>query len=580
MKTLLKVLLLILGFLFLLLNKNTLLGFLLLLAIVGLYVVLYKFTNLNKLLILLLALILYGVTVYLTWPPYKRIPAVSNSNPKRSEIVETKYGRVQGVLNNDESVAIYAGVPYARAPIGDLRWKKPLPPKTWPGTLVTDRFPNRSMQETNLPIMDSITRIVGYNDFDFSKRYIEQMSEDCLYLNIFKPNNDSKNLPVYVYVHGGSLTGGSGSFHEYNGESLAKEDIIFITINYRLGVFGFLADEELMNESDDHTTGNYGFLDVIQALKWVKENVGYFGGNPDNVTVGGESAGSVLVSALCTSPLAEGLFNRVVLESSTLASVNPPHSYRSLEAALKQGQAIKEKYNVSSIDELRNIPAEQLLADFSNNHHLTVDGYALLENPYYSYQKGIHNEEAILHGANSQESGPFIIFEQANLNNYREKLERYFGEYTDDVLKIFPAETNDQAKENWATIYGAVFFNYPHYCLNRLAVKNNIPVYEYYFSKDNKALGPWHSGEMIYLYHNIPENSGNYNDTDRKLSDTMSSYLISYIKSGNPNNSNNIEWPINTDSKTLLKFDSNVEIVEEKLVALYEILDKISNFEE
>ena len=318
-----------------------------------------------------------------------------------------------------------------------------------------------------------------------------------------------------VFVHGGSLQNGSGYSKDNNGENLAKQDVIYVTLNYRLGAFGFLADEELIKESKNGSTGNYGLLDVIKALEWINGNIASFGGDPNNVTLAGESAGSVLVSALCTSPLAEGLFKRVVLESSTVASKVPPHSYRSLESALASGRELKKRYNVSSIEELRKIDAKDLIREDQSQHHIAVDGYALLEDPYLSYRKGIHNEEAIFHGCNSKESGPFFLFDQASLKNYEQKLRNYFGDYTDRILELYPATTDKEARENRALIYGAIFFNYSHYCLNRLALENDIPVYEYYFSKNNNAIGPWHSGEMIYLYDNIPERSLVYNRSDK-----------------------------------------------------------------
>ena len=576
-----KVLLLILTLVFLELNRNTLAGWFLTLLIVFLYIYLYKTTKINRILLLFMSLLLFALTVYVSWPPYRFSPAVSNKDPNRSETITTKYGKVQGVLNEDESVAVFAGIPYAKSPTGDLRWKEPKNPDTYPGTLIADHFMYRSMQSDNLPIYDSLTRIIGYHDFKISlnDNYVEPVSEDSLNLNIFKPNKDVKNLPVLVFVHGGSLKNGQSSTSEYNGENLAKEDIIFVSLTYRLGAFGFLADEQLAEESKNHSTGNYGLLDVIQALKWINGNIAYFGGDPNNVTLAGESAGSALVSALCTSPLAEGLFERVVLESSTVASKVPPHSYRQFDDALASGKKLKERYGVSDINELRSLPAKDLVKEADSQHHITVDGYALTEDPYESYLKGIHNEKAILHGFNSEESGPFIMFSQARIKDYEERIRYYFGDLTDEVIALYPAENDKQARENWAIIYGALFFNYPHYCLNRLAVRNNIPVYEYRFSKHNGAIGPWHSGEMIYLYDNIPEKSSVYDDSDRTLSSTMSSYLLNFVKYGNPNGEDLPEWKENLDSKTLLQFDENIEIIDDDLIRLYAIMDKLYGFE-
>ena len=320
------------------------------------------------------------------------------------------------------------------------------------------------------------------------------------------------------------MQSGQAWYQDYSGEGLAEKGIIVVNLAYRLGVFGFYADEELAEETDEHTTGNYGLLDMIKALEWIRENIASFGGDPDRITLAGESAGSAAVSALCTSSLAKGLFQNVILESSTLASVTPPHSYRSLEEAFTSGRDLKNRYNVENIAQLRSLSAQKLVKEADTQHHITVDGYVLEEDPYLSYVKGIHNETAILHGYNLKESGPFLLFSQGNMKNYEEKVRRFFKEYADRVLTIYPAQNDEEAKEYWAEIYGAVYFDYPHYCLNRLAVFNEIPVYEYCFTKDNGRLGPWHSGEEVYVYHNLPESSSLYRESDFQLSDIAASY--------------------------------------------------------
>ncbi len=582
-KTLLTITLFLFSFAILELNKNMILGWLFnAAAFFACFCLLPRFFKPDSCFRFPLAMAVYllafALIVFLTWPPVKPVPAVSNSDPSASETIDTKYGKIQGVLNKDEDVAVFAGIPYAKPPVGDLRWKAPQKPDAWDGVLLADRFAPMSMQQTNLPIYDSLAQIIGYHDYKFSFRdnYIPPVSEDSLYLNIWKPNNSKKDLPVLVYIHGGSLKSGQAWYQDYNGENFAKKDIVFVNLSYRLGVFGFFADEELMKESG--TTGNYGLLDMIEALNWIRENIASFGGDPDNVTLAGESAGSAALSALCTSPLAKGLFSRAILESSTLACVIPPHSYRPYKEALASGKQLKERHGVSSAMELRKLSAEELVNAAATQHHITVDGYALTEDPYLSYQKGIHNETAILHGYNAEESGPFLLFDKTTTKNYREKISRYFGDYTDEVLKVYPVASDEEASENWAMIYGALFFSYPHYCLNRLAVENNIPVYEYYFAKDNGRLGSWHSGEEIYAYDNIPSDSKLFDEKDRMLSKYMSSYWINFIETGNPNGSGVPKWPVNIDSTTLMQFDTEVKAIEEKNVKLYDIIDRMQDF--
>ena len=242
-------------------------------------------------------------------------------------------------------------------------------------------------------------------------------------MNVWKPAGKIENpLPVLVYIHGGSLQTGQPWYADYRGTHLAKEGVVVVNLGYRLGVFGYLALEELQAESPNGTTGNYGLLDQIKALEWVRDNIASFGGDPGNVTLAGESAGSASVSAICTSPLAKGLFRRVVMESSTVASETPPHSYRQLSDALKSGKNVMKATGASTLEELRALPAEKIVGFADTEHHITVDGHALLEDPFVSYNKGNFNEEAALHGYNKQESAAFIMFTKTSLKNYESKV--------------------------------------------------------------------------------------------------------------------------------------------------------------
>ena len=526
-------------------------------------------------------LALFVGIVLLTWPPVQRVPAVSAENPAKTEIISLPQGRLQGVYNGDGSVEVYTGVPYAQPPVGDLRWREPQDAQPWEGVLLADRFAPMSMQPQHQPMYNSLAQIIGYHDYQFSlrDRFVPPADEDSLYLNIWKPAGESENLPVMVYIHGGSLKTGQPWYQDYNGESLAKSGVIVVNMGYRLGIFGYFADEELAQESPNGTTGNYGLLDQIKALEWVRDNIASFGGDPANVTLSGESAGAASVSALCTSPLAKGLFRRVILESSTCASVHPPHSFRTMEDALRAGEETKRQLGCGSVAQLRQLPAEKLVALAEQHHHMTVDGYALKETPYESYRKGVHNEEAILHGYNGEESGPFILFDRANLSNYESKVRDYFKDYADDILALYPAATDEEADRCWAEVYGAVFFDYPHYCLNRLAVKNDIPVYEYCFTKKNGRLGDWHSGELVYCYGNIPADSGLYDSRDRELSAQMLGFWHSFIATGDPNGSGLPEWQENRDSASVMHFGDKTEMMTEREHELFAVLDRMDGWE-
>ena len=570
------------------LNQNTAIGFILLaLATAGMVLLFFRVLNGGKWYWKILAWVGYlasfvGILI-LTWPPVKNVPAYDTAAPVRTGVVTLADGDVRGVVIQNGTVELYAGIPYAAPPVGELRWKEPQDPDPWEGVLEADHFAPMFSQPTHLPIYNSLSRILGYHDYRISLKdnYIPPVSEDALYLNVWKPAGEGKDLPVLVYIHGGSLQSGQPWYEDYAGKGIAAaENMIVVNMGYRLGVFGFYADEELAAESPNGTTGNYGLLDQIKALEWVRNNIAAFGGDPNNVTLSGESAGSVCVSALCTSPIAKGLFRRVILESSTVASVEPPHSFRLYAEALASGRELKERFSASSVQELRAISAETLTVEAFTQHHVTVDGYVLTETPYESYRNGRFNEEAILHGYNSEESGPFIILGHANLKNYEEKVRGYFGEYADEVLRLYAPTTDSEADAYWAAIYGAIFFNYPHYCLNRLATENGIPVYEYCFSKRNGRLGPWHSGEMMYFYGNIPEQSAIFDDGDRALSRTVMAYIRNFARSNDPNGSGLPVWEQSPDSTQVLSLDERVGMTDEPFLAFYDILDRMQGWEQ
>ena len=573
------------------LNKNTIAGFISLIFVsAGFWIVhalvLTKSNGGIRFLGWFCWIAAFAAILFITWPPVKAVPAVNYKNPAHTDVITIKQGKLRGVLTEDGKVEVYTGLPYAKAPVGELRWKEPQDHDGWEGILEADHFAPMSMQPTNLPIYDSLAWIIGYHDYkiSFEDNYVPPVSEDSLYLNVWKPQGNVSGLPVLVYIHGGSLQTGQTWHEDYRGESIARENAVVVNMEYRLGVFGFYADEALAAESPNGTTGNYGLLDQIKALEWVRDNIAAFGGDPNNVTLAGESAGSACVSALCTSPLAKGLFRRVLLESSTVASVKPPHSFRSFDQAILDGKEMKTrygknlKYGFISIDELRALPAEKLVKEANTQHHITTDGYVLTETPYESYKKGAFNEECIMHGYNLEESAAFIIFARANMKNYESKVRGYFEKYADEVLELYPAETDAEADAYWAEMFGAAFFDYPHYCLNRLAVENGIDVYEYTFTKKNGRLGAWHSGEEVYFYGNIPDDSPLYDSRDRELMKQMNGYLRNYMENGDPNGEDLPAWEQNLSSYDLMEFGDKTEMTKERKPKLYEILDKMTGW--
>ena len=570
------------------LGKHTLAGWILtgILTVVFVFVRIKRLKQAGRGIRALSWIVLIGVFVLIlriSWPPFRAVPAVRCAKPQATEIIHTEQGDLTGVYTEDGNVEVYAGIPYAQPPVGELRWKEPQPAEPWEGVLAADHFAPMSMQSLHLPIYNSLEQIIGFHDYriSLSDNFREPVSEDSLYLNIWKPAGEAEKLPVLVYIHGGSLQTGQPSYADYSGEGLARQGVLVVNMGYRLGIFGFFADEELAAESPNGTTGNYGLLDQIMALQWVQDNIEAFGGDPGNVTLAGESAGSACVSALCTSPLAKGLFRRAVGESSTITAPKPAHSFRLMDKALETGQETKEKYGVTTVAELRELPAEKIVDEMKTHHHITIDGYVLEETPYESYRKGIHNEEALLHGFNREESAPFILFSQAGLKNYGQKVRDTFEEpYADRILGLLPAASDEEAGKNWADIYTAVLFSYGHHCWERQAMENSIPSYLYYFTKDNGRLGCWHSGEEVYLYGNIPEDSDLYDENDRKLSAAMVQYLCNFVRYGDPNgNGGDLpEWQPSDGSFSAQEFGEEIRQTEEPHQELYAIFDELYRF--
>ena len=567
------------------LNKNMLLGWVLAIGLFAGYAFLLRrvwpgarwYARLGAFLALTLLLL---VVFRVTEGPVRRRPAVEGKNPAVTEIVTVEQGQLTGVFTPDGAVEVYAGIPYAAPPVGDLRWREPQDPAPWEGVLRADTFAPMSMQVVNSNLYSSLAQIIGYHDYQISlhDNFRDAVSEDSLYLNIWKPAGAQEKLPVIVYVHGGSLQTGQPWYADYSGEGLARRGVIVVNFGYRLGVFGFYADEELMAESPNGTTGNYGLLDQIKALEWVRANIAAFGGDPANVTLAGESAGSACVSALCTSPLAKGLFVRVIGESSTVTAPRPAHSYRLLEEALETGRATRERFGASSLAEMRAVPAEKLAAAMDSNHHMTIDGYALTKSPYEAYLAGENHEQAQLQGCNSEEGTPFILFGMAKLKNYEEKVRTLFGDYADEVLSLYPAATDQEAKENWIDLYSAWFFTYGHYCWTRQASAQGLPVYEYYFTKQNGRLGPWHSGEEVYCWGNIPASSKLYDTSDRELSEIFCSYFANFARTGDPNGEGLPVWEPTADGTRVLELGEGVYMREERYLPLYDILDRMQGF--
>jgi para-nitrobenzyl esterase len=544
-----------------------------------------------RMLSFLVAWAIFAVLFVVSGPTERPISAVSGKNPKASAVVTVKEGRLTGVCTEDGGVEVYAGIPYAKPPVGELRWKEPQPPEPWEGIRACDTFAPMSMQPRNHPVVSSLMEIFGYHTFEISlhDNWIEPMSEDSLYLNVWKPAGDVSGLPVLVYIHGGSLTTGQSSYSAYNGEALARQGIIVVNFAYRLGVFGYYAGADLAAESPNGTTGNYGLLDQIRALEWVRDNIAAFGGDPSQVTIAGESAGASSVNALCVSPLSEGLFTRAIAESSGITAKRPYHTFRTMEKALQTGASIRSEFGVSDSAGLRSIPASKLVKTAFANDSMTVDGYAVAEQPYLTYEKGNNHETALLQGFNVHEADFFCMTTKVDAENYVEALRPLYGDGAEAAAAVFPPavqvpyyhyliDRGGTAKGSFNLAVSAAWFTYSHYNWARLLVGQNIPVYTYYFSKDNGGIGSNHAGELPYFYGNLDKYPSNYDLTDQALSRAMLSYYANFVKTGNPNGDGLTFWPTGEEAPDqVLELGSEIRVVPDPYLALYPLIDQFQN---
>ncbi|SDB33773.1 para-nitrobenzyl esterase [Pseudobutyrivibrio sp. YE44] len=570
------------------LSKNILLGWgVALIAMAGMF---FAHSRIKKPLILWCAFLIILILNYiLTAPPYKNVPAVDNKNPEMTEVVHVAQGDLTGVYNADKSVKVYAGIPYAAPPVGEHRFKEPADPESWEGIRACDKFGPMAMQVRNNPLVDSVSHILGWHDYQvkFGDEYVEAMSEDCLYLNVFAPADaGDEPLPVIFYIHGGSLSTGQSSYTEYRGEDLAKRGVIFVNFAYRLNVFGYYAAEDLKEESPNGTTGNYGLLDQIAALNWVRDNIASFGGDPNQITIAGESAGASSVNAFCVSPLTKDKFNYAIAASSGITPIEPFHTFRKYEEAIEEGEKVRKQFGVKSSAELRNLSAEELLKNDSEQTAMTVDGYAIVEQPYLTYEKGENHEKALLNGFNVKEADAFLLTTKATAENYESKLAEAIGDEAAEMAKLVPADSpqRDQhfivdalgdAKGALNTAYSAIWFSYSHYLWNNYLIEQKVPTYEYYFTKTNNVLSNYHAGELPYAYGNLWRHPGLYDEEDYALSEIMQQYWVNFAKTGNPNGEGLPEWKMRSaNQKQLLQLDTTIKMVDDPNEKLYQVIDK------
>jgi para-nitrobenzyl esterase len=511
--------------------------------------------------------------------------------------VKIANGTLEGVSHKSSGVRSFKGIPFGEPPLGDLRWKPPKPVKNWQGVRKVDKFGPRCMQR---PI---------FGDMSFRS---DGMSEDCLYLNVWTPaKSDSEKLPVLVYFFGGGFVAGDGSEGRYDGERMAKKGIVAITVNYRLGVFGFFAHPELTKESPQRASGNYGLFDQHAALKWVQQNIAAFGGDPKRVTIAGESAGSIAVSAQMASPLSKNLIAGAIGESGSILGA--------LSAVpLAQGEQIGVKFAASlgkgdapSLAELRAMSAEQLLEATAKpgqpRFTTTVDGYFFPQSPFDIYALGEQAHVPLLAGVNSEEMGYFAVMgrETPTVENYRKALERLYPGRSEEVFRLYPASNETEVMDAAQDLASDRFISYSTWKWVDVATKTGgKPTYYYLYARPRPAMRPEmgdaqpglaggvvrgqqaaanprpqprgavHSAEIEYAMGNLDLNKVYaWTPDDYKVSQVMQDYFANFIKTGNPNGKGLPNWPKFSEGQRIV-IDVNTRAEADKARARYQFLDQ------
>lgn len=462
--------------------------------------------------------------------------------------VRTDAGPVQGTVEN--GITIYKGIPFATPPVGDLRWRAPKPHAPWTDVLKADKFAPACVQT---PI---VMPALGLDPVT--------VNEDCLYLNVWSPAKAPKDkLAVMVWIYGGGFTIGGTSLKQYDGANLARKGVVLVSIAYRLGALGFLAHPELSAEQGGHS-GNYGLMDQIAGLQWVKKNIAAFGGDPRRVTIFGESAGGISVSMLSASPLAKGLFTGAISESG--GNFGPERQQAnegganmdSLATAEKNGAAYLSKLGAASIADARKKSADEILKasppGLGGGAWPIFDGYVLTGDQYELYEAGKYNDTPILIGSNADEGALFVATTTAAA--YQTQIKAGYGDYADKVFAAYPGDTDANALRSARDMFRDATFAWPTWAWARLQSKTGKgKVYVYYFSHrppypntpQFKDWGAAHGSEISFVFGNftaaMPASAA-----DRAVSEEISSYWTNFAKNGNPNRAGLPAWPAFTDA--------------------------------
>ena len=470
----------------------------------------------------------------------------------QAPVVQTQYGKISGTRTADGKINIFKGIPFAAPPVGALRWKKPMPPAPWKEVKSCTAFSASPMQAKPVPF------------FVWSEEYLiptEPISEDCLYLNIWTSNQvTKKKKPVLVWIYGGGFSSGGSACPIYDGEAFAREEVVFVSINYRVGIFGFYAHHEIDKNNDGLGSGNFGILDQIAALQWVKNNIANFGGDPNNVTIAGQSAGSMSVNCLVATPLAKGLFNKAIAESGA----NFTRGNISKEQAVAASDKFATSFGKSCLDEMRKIPAEELLKKTAEMRGIYVDGIVLPEHVLDIFLQQKENKVTLLTGWNQDEG--ISMGRPKDAVTYTNDIKAQYKANADRLLTHYPGGNDQEAEQSQRNLSRDMVFGMQNFAWSNLAVENGSTVYVYRFKrlvpedKEGKKYSAFHTGEVPYAYNNLKFVNRPFTAADHQLAKTMSAYWINFIKTGNPNDGQLSSWPSYTrKDQSIMVFDNETK---------------------
>jgi len=489
------------------------------------------------------------------------------------EPVKIDTGSISGASSVKGDVRFFKGIPYAAPPIGPLRWKPPQPAAHWDGVRKAEEFGARCMQGgggggarggagRGAPAPAAAAPAAP------APQAQPATSEDCLFINVWTAAaSASERRPVILFVYGGGFTGGAGSEARYDGEAIARKGVVFVTFNYRLGVFGLLAHPELTKESGHNASGNYAVMDTIAALRWIQKNIRSFGGDPGRVTLMGESAGAILISNLGASPEAKGLFHRVIAESGAWMGTGI-NKMTTLAQAEEVGARVLKTMNAASIAELRAKPADELQRSSGFNGSLIVDGWMIPEDSSKTYAAGKQNEFDILAGSNKDEAtffggrggGGGAPGGGSAAQTFITQSRGRFEELTDSFLKLYPAGSDAEATASGTARTNDEFHWHMLTWAKLQSKRGKSRSYLFFFTRvppGNGARGATHTAELPYAFNNLIGNTA-WTDQDRQLSDTMSSYWANFAANGDPNGKALLAWPPykeKTSEKTMVLGD-------------------------